>query len=116
MSTRYETRESRAQRLATTSTTTLYVLQCEDSCWYVGVTGDMTRRWNQHVTKRGAQWTKVHTPLYIHSERQVATYLASHEEAKLTAEMMLKYGVNKVRGASLTYARCYDLRESDIRM
>ncbi len=115
MSNFYETRSARARRTTSTSTMTLYVLKCADSCWYVGITGNLKTRWNQHAEGRGAEWTKVHAPLSIHSQREVPSESATHEEAVVTSEMMLKYGINKVRGASLTYSRPYDTRESDVR-
>jgi molybdopterin synthase catalytic subunit/predicted GIY-YIG superfamily endonuclease len=38
----------------------LYVLRCSDGSLYIGSTNDIERRYEQHVTRRGARYTKSH--------------------------------------------------------
>lgn len=99
------------------ATLTLYVLECEDDCWYVGITGNMERRWREHsgTGGAGAAWTKRHRPISIHSEVDVPEPDARTEEGHLTARLMMRHGINKVRGGTLTYGRPYDTRDSDVR-
>lgn len=103
-----------SQSQAKTGEQTLYVLRCEDSCWYVGISGNFKARWKQHHTGRGAEWTKVHKPISVESTRQVPEANAKDEERLLTVQMMLKYGVNFVRGAALTLSRPYDLTPNHV--
>lgn len=107
-----ETRKKQEQSTdgSETDVQTLYVLKCEDSCWYVGISGNFEARWRQHHTGRGAAWTKVHKPIRVERTRQVAEEDAKDEERWETAQLMLKYGVNYVRGAALTLSAPYDLR------
>lgn len=116
MTTSFTRRQTRsAASTVVEPTQTLYVLKCEDDCWYVGITGDMDQRWRQHSRGSGAEWTKEHHPIRIHSQRSVPYSQAKREEAILTATLMLKYGINRVRGAAMSYRRPYDSRQSDVR-
>jgi predicted GIY-YIG superfamily endonuclease len=89
---------------------TIYVLECENGKYYVGSTSKLRKRWRQHSRGRGAAWTRRHRPI-----RQVFTYRRVPEpyylglESKITAEWMLKYGVNNVRGAMFAETRPYTL-------
>lgn len=89
----------------------LYVLDCEGGRKYVGLTRDLDARWAAHSSGRGAEWTKRYAPVCISSERDVPEETAQQEEQRVTAELMLRHGVNKVRGANLSSRYCYD--ESD---
>jgi len=42
-----------------------YVIECEDGSFYVGQASDMMKRWEQHVSGQGANWTKSHKPIRI---------------------------------------------------
>jgi len=55
----------------------VYVLSCVGGSLYIGQTDNIPRRWNKHITGKGADWTKTHKPIYIpHYE-----ILGSREEA-----------------------------------
>lgn len=43
----------------------VYVLECEDEAWYVGVAEDPYHRFSQHQGRGGAQYTKIYRPLRI---------------------------------------------------
>ncbi len=58
----------------------------------------------------------MHPPVAISSQRSVPLYDAVDEAAKLTSKLMLKYGINNVRGGQLTYSRPYDWRKRDVRI
>ncbi len=40
----------------------VYALECEGGSVYIGHTDDLARRFDQHVSGRGAEWTKTHPP------------------------------------------------------
>jgi|LAHS01.1.fsa_nt_gb putative endonuclease len=39
-----------------------YILLCEDGTYYTGWTNDLKKRFHDHVTGRGAKYTKSHRP------------------------------------------------------
>ncbi|MBI9108908.1 MAG: N-6 DNA methylase [Spirochaetales bacterium] len=43
----------------------VYVIKCDDESLYIGQTDNIPRRWKEHVTGKGAEWTKTHRPIYI---------------------------------------------------
>jgi len=54
-----------------------YVIECDDGSYYIGQTDNLKRRWREHLSGEGAQWTKTHKPLQIaHFEEN-----SSREEA-----------------------------------
>jgi restriction endonuclease S subunit len=50
---------------ADTSKFYTYVIKCKDGTLYKGFTNNLRKRWNEHKTGKGAEWTKIHKPLYI---------------------------------------------------
>jgi len=93
---------------------TVYVLECEEGKYYVGSTSNRKRRYNQHARRRGSQWTKTYAPLLIKKEykRIPKKYLLGFE-SKVTAENMLLYGVNNVRGSMFCSTRDYHIGHLD---
>lgn len=43
----------------------VYVLECEDEAWYVGIAEDPYHRFEQHQGKGGAQYTQIYRPIRI---------------------------------------------------
>ncbi|MCW5589190.1 MAG: GIY-YIG nuclease family protein [Legionellales bacterium] len=41
----------------------VYLLECEHNRFYTGITTDPERRWQQHVSGRGAKFTRAFKPL-----------------------------------------------------
>lgn len=78
---------------------TLYILQLRDDCWYVGTTKNIDRRLEQHQkqTKECAAWIKVHPVVDVFKIRSCKDVL---DEDNTTKKLMLKHGVDKVRGGS----------------
>ena len=93
---------------------TVYVLECEEGKYYVGSTSNRKRRYNQHARRRGSQWTKTYAPLLIKKEykRIPQKYLLGFE-SKVTAENMLLYGVNNVRGSMFCSTKDYHVGHLD---
>jgi type I restriction enzyme S subunit len=62
----------------------LYVILCDDDSFYIGVTSDMPRRWSEHTSGKGAEWTKKHKPvLIIHHEKFCSQDEAYNREKEL---------------------------------
>ncbi|MDD4150562.1 MAG: GIY-YIG nuclease family protein [Bacteroidales bacterium] len=68
----------------------VYVIACEGGSNYIGHTDDLRRRWQEHKSGKGADWTKTHKPRYIiHHE-----IFNSREEA-VKREKELKTGFGR---------------------
>jgi predicted GIY-YIG superfamily endonuclease len=94
---------------------TVYILECQNNKYYVGSTTAMKRRWAQHQSERGgSKWTRLHKPIRIvRAYNRIPDQYVLGMEAKVTAETMLKFGINNVRGAMFAEPREYD--HEDIR-
>ena len=79
--------------------TTVYVLLCENAKYYVGVTNDVMFQYREHRDGNGAEWTRLHKPLFL--ENTIDNVSPSDEE-RITKEYMAVYGIDNVRGASYT--------------
>jgi len=77
----------------------VYVLECENETFYVGVTKNMEERYKAHLEGNGAVWTNINKPLkyYIHKEFETRRE-ANVEENALTLSLMYKHSISKVRG------------------
>lgn len=80
-------------------TKSLYILQLQNDCWYVGTTKNLDRRLTQHreQTKECAAWIKVHPVVEVFKTRLCKDVL---DEDSTTKKLMLKHGIDKVRGGS----------------
>ena len=74
----------------------VYVLELENSHWYVGYSQDIQVRIASHFLGAGSKWTQLHKPLCVHSVRPGDTIL----ETVTTVALMCKHGWEKVRGGS----------------
>lgn len=43
----------------------VYLLLCSDASLYTGITTDLTRRFQKHLTGRGGAYTRTHRPVRI---------------------------------------------------
>lgn len=77
------------------STLTIYCLELEDDCYYVGSTTNLDRRWTEHLNGSGSSWTKQHKPIRIIETIPNAN---KFDELKYTLIYMDKYGIEYVRG------------------
>ena len=74
----------------------IYVLQLVDDRYYVGRTGNILRRIEEHFTGCGSLYTMKYDPIKV---IEVTEELTKQDERNKTLEIMLKYGWEKVRGA-----------------
>jgi len=87
---------------------TIYVLQCEDDKYYVGSTRNRKQRYRQHFENErgGSKWTRMHKPIKVIAEyKRIPTRYLMGMESQKTAEYMMEYGVNNVRGAAYCNSR-----------
>ena len=76
----------------------LYVLKLINNKYYVGITTkNPYYRFKQHLCGNGAEWTKIHKPIYIIKALKITN---GFEEDKYTKIYMDKYGIGNVRGGS----------------
>lgn len=73
----------------------IYVLKLIDERYYVGRTGNILRRIEQHFTTGGSVYTKAYKPLKV---IEIKEELTPDDERIKTLEIMEKYGWKKVRG------------------
>jgi predicted GIY-YIG superfamily endonuclease len=74
----------------------IYVLELVDNRYYVGRTGNILKRIEEHFTGCGAIYTMKYNPIRV---IEVVEELTKKDERNKTLEMMSKYGWEKVRGA-----------------
>ena len=75
----------------------IYVIKQEGDRYYIGVTNNIERRYNDHMTGKGSIWTRRYKPISI-ERSEIKRY--KYEEDIMTLEYMNKYGIERVRGGS----------------
>ena len=88
------------------SSDVIYVLELERGKYYVGRTNSIDRRMEEHRRGEGAEWTKRHKIVKLIQTFPVGSDL---DEDLRTKEMMIKYGIQNVRGG--TYCRIWLTRQ-----
>lgn len=101
---------------ASTEKYTIYVLQCENGKFYVGSTANRKQRFREHfhTARSGSKWTRMHKPMRVMKQyKRVSEDHYLGLEAKVTATLMWKHGVNNVRGAFFSQPRMYTQDDID---
>lgn len=75
----------------------IYVLKLIDDRYYVGRTGNILRRIEEHFSGVGSIYTMKYSPIKV---IEVKEELTKQDERNKTLEVMAKYSWEKVRGAS----------------
>lgn len=78
-----------------------YVLKLEDDRYYVGLTTNLKRRYQQHCDGKGAKWTQLYSPV------EIIELQSGDVENELTSKYIAKYGYGNVRGGD--YCQLQDL-------
>lgn len=73
--------------MARTSNTVwhLYLVECTDGSFYAGIATDVDRRYAEHLSGKGARYTRAHKPL-----RLLATCPVGSRSQALRAEIAVK--------------------------
>lgn len=79
----------------------IYTLQLENGCFYVGKTINFANRLNQHLTGKGAEWTKFHRVIEVIDQIEFKLNSSKDEdkwENFVTIKLMKEKGWMNVRG------------------
>ena len=79
----------------------LYLIECTDGSLYAGITTDVERRFQEHISGKGARYTRSHKPIRLVASRPVG----SRSDA-LRAELAIK---RLPKGKKLAALRSTDL-------
>ncbi len=77
--------------------TNIYILKLTDNKYYVGKTKDVNKRFQEHLSGSGSNWTQLYKPLEI---LKIIRNISPFEEDKQVKELMSIYGIDNVRGGS----------------
>ena len=77
--------------------TSIYALRLAEGNFYIGRSGNVMKRINQHFKGEGSVWTKLHKPLSI---VEIIHNCDNFDEDKYTLMYMSIYGKEKVRGGA----------------
>jgi putative endonuclease len=67
-----------------TSTWHLYLIECADGSLYAGISTDVERRFNEHISGKGARYTRSHKPVRLVASRPLGSRSqASRAEAAI---------------------------------
>lgn len=81
----------------------LYALELEGGCYYIGMSRNPEARIRRHMRGKGATWTKKHKPIRMVEVRNTGltddTKVAKLED-QLTIEYAKRFGHDNVRGGS----------------
>ena len=83
----------------------IYILELEQSKYYIGKTKNPNFRLEQHINNNGSAWTKKYKPISI---LKILPNCDDYDEDKYTIKFMEKYGVNNVRGGSFCEIKLSD--------
>lgn len=86
----------------------LYVLRLENGCWYVGMTRNVRKRFEQHQKNKGSMWTRKNRPVEIHQIIDTKTNddsEASIMEDRLTLDWAEAQGYDYVRGGGYSQTK-----------
>lgn len=89
----------------------LYVLALKDDCYYVGVTSNLDERLKAHRNGKGAEWTKLHPFDKLLYSKPCTHPLDEDKEVRIC---MMKYGIDNVRGGSISYVKISPYEKSKI--
>ncbi len=90
----------------------IYVLELTNGKYYVGKTNNISRRLSDHKNHLGSSWTKKYHPINV---EHIYPNSDDFDEDKITLQMMDKYGVDNVRGASYVSIELSQKQKDDIK-
>lgn len=98
----------------------IYVLKLEQDKWFVGISTNPERRYNQHVRGRADPWTRKYKPIQMDMSQDLETTdprTAQYVESMMIEKLQAKYGRSNVEGgdtADITkYVRRMGVRFSE---
>jgi len=99
----------------------VYVLECANNTYYVGMSWDLERRMTEHFRGQGAMWTQQNPPLrvvrvlsYTYCKNEYGNMRVAEDE--VTTKYMKKYGPENVRGGSWVHTDLEECPQLDQRL
>lgn len=83
----------------------IYILELEESKYYVGKTTNHIFRIEKHFNSNGSAWTKKYKPTSV---LEIIHNCDDFDEDKYTLKFMEKYGINNVRGGTFCEIKLSD--------
>lgn len=87
----------------------IYVLECENGYYYIGLSANIEQRLSDHFQNLGSLFTQAHKPLRV-IEKNHIIFMGStpcqrpcQEENRKTEEYIKKYGFERVCGGKYLY-------------
>ena len=77
----------------------IYILKLEGGKYYIGKSGNVERRFHDHMSGNGSVWTRLHHPIEL---EKVISNTSAFDEDRYVKEYMSIHGVDNVRGGSYT--------------
>ncbi len=94
----------------------IYVLELENGKYYIGKTDNIERRYKEHKSGNGSEWTSLYKPKKI---LRIHQSTSEHDENNITKDYMKKYGIENVRGGAYSQvtlgANTYEFLERETR-
>ena len=90
----------------------IYILRLQGGKYYIGKTVDVVKRYQEHLSGHGAQWTRKYRPISL--ERTIPN-ASPFDEDKYVKEYMAKYGIDKVRGGSYVSEQLDEIQEEALK-
>ena len=73
----------------------IYILKLEGGKYYIGKSGNVERRFQDHMSGNGSVWTRLHYPIEL---EKVISNTSAFDEDRYVKEYMSIHGVDNVRG------------------
>lgn len=86
----------------------VYILKLKEGKYYIGKTKNIEKKWNEHLSGEGSEWTKKYKPILL---MKIIVSTSYFDENKYVKKYMAKYGIENVRGG--TYSNI-DLDDNSI--
>lgn len=93
------------------TTTNVYILRLSNGKYYIGKTGNIAKRFQEHVDGIGSVWTRKYKPMEIEKTIENAS---PFEEDKQVKEYMRLHGIDNVRGGSYVTLTLTDEQHQEI--
>ena len=77
----------------------IYILKLEGGKYYIGKSGNVERRFHDHMSGNGSVWTRLHHPIEL---EKVISNTSAFDEDRYVKEYMSIHGIDNVRGGSYT--------------
>jgi predicted GIY-YIG superfamily endonuclease len=92
----------------------LYLLELTGDKYYVGQSDDPGFRFSEHLSGKGARWTRLHRPLYMLLTKAIRVdtpAAAMLHENWMTLKYMERFGWENVRGGDFLVVESFKLQE-----